>query len=76
MVATVHGGEMIIPRDAMHEFAAIVANAITKRGGGGQRLVVVPVVDRNDLPRAIYKLLGENRLILPSAQPATPTGIR
>jgi hypothetical protein len=63
-IATVHGGETIIPhsREGMREFATLVAQAIS-RSGRGPQVIVVPVVDRDQLPAALYRLERERRWV-------------
>lgn len=54
------------------EFARLLAKAIDKHG---QRIVVVPTVNTDDLPKMFYRGLKENRLILPKAGTEKPVGV-
>jgi hypothetical protein len=60
-------------------FANILAATMDRRAAGGTgkpQLIVVPVVDRDQLPSALYRLERERRYIPPGTAPEVPVGIR
>lgn len=77
-LAVVHGGETVLPsgREGMADLATAIGKAVARHGGTGQRIVVVPVVDRDELQRTLYRLQRENRYILPQTGTEKPVGIR
>ncbi len=79
-LATVHGGETVIPTgEHMEEFANLIGAAVARnrdRGATRPQIIVVPVIEREDLPQTLYRLQREGRYIPSGSSSVIPPGIR